>query len=479
MGGVAVGLVAGDEQPVVECLGLADRDRRCHVDAETVFRIASISKTLTGIGVMQLRDEGLVGLDEPANRYLSSFQIVVPPGAPAVTLRHLLTHTAGIGEVPRLADLVSRTAMGSGAPNAPGADLAALYGGALRVEVPPGSKWAYANHGFAVLGEVVENVAAVPFAQYMRQRVLRPLGMADADYVRTGELADRLATGYHWVLGRLRGLKDYDLVLMGPGSVLASLNDMIRYAQWLLAPERRMAPDVLATETLHEMMTPQYRVDPRLPTAMGLAFFLDRFGSHRVCGHDGNNPGFASSLLVAPDDGVGVIALTNTSSLIGAHQLAAAALRTLLGTPDPASLTTDVPTQPHLWPDLVGYYAPAPGFLTNFRNWSYTGGEVQVFIRRRRLWIRALSPLPQLRHGVELLPTDDSDPHLFQINVHGLVVPVAFATTPAGTIDRLAIGSPSNTTLHRRPTWRSSRERLIAATTAGLATTAIRRARQR
>src|SRR5439155_18286831 len=117
------------------------------------------------------------------------------------------------------------------------------------------------------------------------------LGMDSTEYVRTDRTDDRLAAGYHWMFGQLRGLKDYDLSLLGPGSVLSSLSDMATYAEWLLHGGAGASGDVLRTETLAEMMSPQYSVDPRLP-GMGLALWLDHQGTHRVSGHDGNNPGF-------------------------------------------------------------------------------------------------------------------------------------------------------------------------------------------
>ena len=193
---------------------------------------------------------------------------------------------------------------------------------------------------------------------------------------------------------------------------------------------------------------------------MGLAFFLDRFGGHRVCGHDGNNPGFASSLLVAPDDGVGVVVLTNTSSFVGAHSLAAQTMRSVLGVPDPAGLPprADIPSNPHLWTELAGNYAPAPGFLTNVRTWQMTGGEVQVLVRNRRLLIRALSPLPRLLRGLELHATDDQDPFAFAIEIEGVVIPVVFRPDNTGRVTEICIGSPATATFHRRSPGRSSRQ---------------------
>ena len=467
LGGAAVAIVREGEPPAFECVGLADRNTNRPVDPDTVFRIASISKTMTAIGVMQLRDRGLLDLDEPVNKYLTSFTVEPPPGGQQVTCRHLLTHTAGIGEMPRVADLVRKEVWGMGPPRTAPADLAALYSGTLRPESVAGAKWAYANHGFAVLGQVVEDVSGESFARYMHEHLFQPLAMDSTEYVRTDRTDDRLAAGYHWMFGRLRGVKDYDLSLLGPGSVLSSLSDMATYAEWLLHGGAGAHGDVLRPETLAEMMSLQYSVDPRLP-GMGLAFWLDHQGTHRVAGHDGNNPGFASALLSAPDDGFAVVVLTNTATFIGAHLLAAAALRSLLGVADPAAelASTAVADQPHLWPELLGHYAPRSGFLTNMRSWQMTGGEVQVVVKRRGLVIRALSPLRRIRRGLRLYPTDASDPLLFALEIEGLVVPVAFARDGTGRVDRVAVGPAANTVYLRRPAVRSSRLRLRLAATA-------------
>lgn len=480
LGGVAVAVVTKGEPPTIECLGLADHTRSRPVAENTVFRIASISKTLTAIGLMQLRDEGLFQLDDAVNNSVKGMRIESPPGAPEVTFRDLLTHTAGIGEVPRLSDLVRRDAWGGGRPDAPLVDPTELYRGVLRTEVAAGTKWAYANHGFVVLAKLVADIGGGSFAEHLRERVLQPLGMADTDCVRSERVADEMATGYHWVLGRFRPVGDYDVTLLGAGSVLSPLSDMAKYAAWLLAGGPGVHGDVLAPETLHEMMSMQFTVDPRIDTAMGLAFFLDRFDTHRVCGHDGNMPGFASSLLVAPDDGIGVVVMTNTSSFLGAHRLAASVLRSRLGVPDPAGLLprSDVAASPHVWSELTGCYAPKPGFLTNVRTWQMAGGEVEVFIRKRRLFIRALSPVPQLRRGVELHATDATDPLVFAFTIEGLVVPVSFGTDETGRMERCHIGAPAMATLHRRPVWRSSRRRLVTVASGGLAAAATKRARR-
>ena len=186
--------------------------------------------------------------------------------------------------------------------------------------------------------------------------------MDSTEYRRTERTDERAATGHHWMFGRLRPVKDYDITILGAGSVRSSVTDMATYAEWLLHGGAGAHGNVLRPETLAEMMTRQYSVDPRLP-GMGLAFFLDALEGHRVAGHDGNVPGFASALLTAPDDGVAVVVLTNTATMIGAHLLAQTVLTSLLGLPrsEPELPSATVADQPHTWSDLVGDYAPGAG----------------------------------------------------------------------------------------------------------------------
>jgi CubicO group peptidase (beta-lactamase class C family) len=206
---------------------------------------------------------------------------------------HLLTHTAGIGELPWVADVLHPAARGMARPGAPAVDLAGLYQGVLRAEINAGTKWAYANHGFAVAAQLIQDLSGVPLPRYMREHLFDPLGMGSSDYVRSDRVAGAVAVGHQWKRGRLRPLADYDRSLLGPGAVCSTLADMARYAQALLQGGVGEGGRVLEPETLQVMWSPQYSPDPRIP-GIGLGFFLDRLGGHREVGHDGNLPGFAS-----------------------------------------------------------------------------------------------------------------------------------------------------------------------------------------
>jgi CubicO group peptidase (beta-lactamase class C family) len=196
----------------------------------------------------------------------------------------------------------------------------------LRAEVEPGTKWAYANHGFAVLGRLVEDVTGEFFAERMRTRLFEPLGMHGTDFVRSGRVRDRLAVGYMLRRGRLRPVKDREIVVPPAGSVFSSVEDMARYTAALT----RGGEPLLRPETFRLMLEPQDGGDGRL-AGMGLAFMLEAFGKRRVAGHDGGWPGFVSSLLVAPDEDAAVVVFTNTENAFAPHDLAEKLLRRLLG----------------------------------------------------------------------------------------------------------------------------------------------------
>ena len=139
--------------------GVTDETTRAPVTPDTVFRIGSLTKTFTAVAVMQLWEQGLVDLDAPANDYLTTFRLrPTRPDLQPATLRHLLTHTAGIGYWPRLSDLL-HPVFGCGRGSPQPAPLGEYYRRGLPQEVQPGTKWVYSNHGFAALGQVVEDVS--------------------------------------------------------------------------------------------------------------------------------------------------------------------------------------------------------------------------------------------------------------------------------------------------------------------------------
>jgi CubicO group peptidase (beta-lactamase class C family) len=417
LAGLAVGVVRDSELVYTKNLGMADITQGKPITSNTVFRIASISKTFTAIGLIQLWEQGRFKLDDPVNEYLKTFEVVhKDPSAPPVTFRQMLTHTSGIGEAPSVLDALmmlvgkDRGFIESEEDRIP---LGEFYQGRFQTEVYPDTKWAYANHAFAILGQLVEDISGESFPDYMLKHVFEPLGMLHTDYLFTERVFPEFAQGYNFKKGKFDPIPLKLRLLMGAGSVFSSVNDMARYMAALMNGGANQYGRILKPETLEMMMTSQLDTDPRV-FGMGLAFWLEKFGDHLVAGHGGSHPGFISQMKIAPEDKLGVVVFTNTSDL-APEFIAPEILYRLLGISNPIN---DFPPSgilyaPHDWEALCGFYGPRPGFLTNARFWLTFGGEVEVFVNKeRQLAVRSL--IGPLAKGMPIYRLDSQDRMLFE-----------------------------------------------------------------
>ena len=492
--GLALGVVGNGRLEFSRGHGLADIATKTPITEDTVFRIASLTKLFTAIAVMQLWEQGQVDLDGPANDYLRAYRLVpAEVGWRPATLRHLLSHTAGIPDVRQASDLlhagltpsdgrppILSVEFGQSLPS-----LAEYYRGGLRVVVEPGTAFAYSNHGYATLGQIVEDVSGLPLERYFRERIFDPLGMADSDLVRSDRVASRLATGY--VLGH-RGAKavaDLDFIGAGAGGIYSTSRDLARFVAALLGGGANEQGRVLETATLATMFEPHYQPDARLP-GVGLGFFRAEAAGHRLVFHDGILPGFNSELLLAPDDGIGVIGLTNGSP--GAFAWLpielGRLLRNLFGLPRDA-VPSDVPHRPEVWAELCGRYVFPPR-IADLRQRLMLGYGAEVFVRGGRLMVRLLIPVPALYRGLPLHPDDPTDPYAFRLDLTPFgIAPVRLVF--AGVIDGRA--TAIHTDLGGQPwslirvsdaaTRRPWLRRAVAALGALIVTATVRRSRQR
>lgn len=459
LAGLAVGVVRDGALAHFTGLGQADAEAGRAVEPDTVFRVGSISKTMTAIAVLQLVEDGVLALDDAVNDLGTRARIEAPQ---PVTVRHLLTHRGGLGELRRFSDVAKPIVGLAVKPGKPLPSLAEHYTPALRTRVEPGTKWAYANHGFALLGLIVADLRGAPFPEVMRERIFAPLGMERTDFEATAHVRERLAVGYALAGGRMQPVPDFQIVVGPAGSCYSTTEDMARYVAVLAGGGQPL----LRPESLERMLEPQGEANPHMP-AMGLAFFLDRIGGHRVAVHDGGWIGFISAMAVAPDDGLGVVAFTNTSVGFAPHVLAERVLRRLLDAGDDAPAI--VAQDPHAWAELTGLYKPPHGLNTNLRWWPMLGGEVEISVRKGKLVARAPSPVRRLRKGVPLSAADPDDPLRFEVRVEDWVVPVVFERGPDGDVEALRTGSTRGgfLRLRRRPRATSLRLWGRAATGAG------------
>jgi CubicO group peptidase (beta-lactamase class C family) len=451
--GLAVGVVRNGSLEFFHGHGVADIASHRPITKDTVFRIASVTKTFTAIATMQLSEQGLLDLDAPANDYLRAFKLIPTKASfrPA-SVRHLLTHTAG---VPEQAHPVRMFLPFDGEYikcGQPLPTLAEYYRAGLHQTAEPGTRFAYGNHSFATLGQIVEDVSGLPLDRYFHEHIFTPLGMDDTDLLRSERVRSRLATGYSLSPNGPQKVTDGETVTGAAGGIYSTPRDMARYLAALLGGGSNELGSILKPATMAAMFEPHYQPDPRV-SGVGLAFVRTDLGGHLVVGHKGILPGFNSQIWVAPDDDVGVMAFTN-----GAREAVswlpgevAGLLRLQLGVPDDI-IRTDIPQRPDLWGDLCGWYALS-ALLTDLELRSAVGAGFEVFVRHGELILRGLSPIPAMVQGFPLHPDDTTDPDVFRIDLSHLDMGtsrVAFRRDAAGTVRGLHLDL-SPVTLNKRP----------------------------
>jgi hypothetical protein len=164
------------------------------------------------------------------------------------------------------------------------------------------------------------------------------------------------------------------------------------------------------------MFQPHYRPDPRIP-GMGLGFFRDEVGRHTVIEHQGILPGFNGQIYLAPDKGVGVVGFTTgaRNAVVWLAAEMARLLGDLIGAPI-AGVRTNVPHHAEIWGDLCGWYKPIAQ-RSDTQALGLAGAGAEVRVRRGRLVLRALSPVPAIYRGFLLHPDDENDPYAFRIGL--------------------------------------------------------------
>ena len=304
--------------------GFADLETGRQVEEGTIYHWGSITKTLTGISIMQLRDRGLLALDDPILRYVPELRQVHDPWGPVeeITLRHLLSHSAGFRG--------PTWPWGGGEPWHPHeptewAQIVAMLP-YTEVLFNPGSRYSYSNPGIVFLGQVVERLTGEDWEVYVEKNILRPLAMHRSYFDHTPyHLLGSRSNNYDVRDGTpvANGL-DFDTgITVSNGGLNAPIPDMARYLAFLTdsgPPEARdRHPFVLARASLEEMwqeVVPVGQAGP-LRESMGLSFFLEDFDGHRYVGHTGSQKAFFSFFYIEPAVGTGAIAAFNSNGLPG------------------------------------------------------------------------------------------------------------------------------------------------------------------
>lgn len=344
--GVSLALVRGGEVVYRRGFGLRDVERGLPATPATLYGIGSITKSFTCLAVLQLAERGLLDVQDPVERYLP---LSLRPGGEPVRLWHLMAHASGIPALAYAEAVIRHAHEGPGGwlPVGDVKDMLAFLRDAGEwVLARPGERWFYLNEGYVLLGAVVERVADLPYAEYVRRHILEPLGMARSFFERDRVEADADAAVPYVITreGRHRPGRYLYGRLLADGGLISNVEDLARYALMYLRGGRGPAGPVIGEGLLREMTAPRVPLPPEdVPELVGGE------GGPRPAGYYGYGlhvyPGFlgrtlvghGGSVLVAtgylgwvPEEGAAVAVLANGSGYPPA-QIAAYALALLLG----------------------------------------------------------------------------------------------------------------------------------------------------
>ncbi|MBP1904683.1 CubicO group peptidase (beta-lactamase class C family) [Paenibacillus turicensis] len=303
LAGAGVVIVKDNKIILNEGYGYADVENKTPFDAEkTIFRLASVSKFLTSIGVMQLAEKQQIDLDQDIGQYLPQLGIENTTGAP-LTAKHLMTNTSGFdlgrsavrGKTYTLEEYVKQTK-----PS---------------VVLKPGEAYKYNNYGFALLGYLIEQRSGLSFEAYMLQHLFKPLGMEQSYVLMNEEVKTNLATPYDAMLNPLPQMPNIPDSLP-EGGMFSTGNDV---AQLLLAVlnggelQGRPGSSILSKTSLQQMQKNSVSINPAIAgSGYGLeASYPHLYNGYNVVEKGGDLPGFHTSLWLMPEENVGIFIVLN------------------------------------------------------------------------------------------------------------------------------------------------------------------------
>jgi D-alanyl-D-alanine carboxypeptidase len=285
--GVAIAVVKDGQVVKMQGYGFANRETREPVTTDTIFKIGSVSKQFIATAVVRLVRDRRLKLDDPIRQYFDD----LPPAWQPITIRQLLSHTAGLPRESPAFDVTKRVP-----------DIEIIRGAyQLPLLSQPGDKYAYSNLGYYLLSELIARVTGKPWADYISDVVFRPAGLSPIFTTSAGRVRGR-AQGYsgndnsaiaaEWIALRPSG------AFMTTISQLAKWDAVLRSDRVLTAAERQL---MITGVTLNDGSSAPY----------GFGWHVERFNGQRYIWHGGGLPGFSSNFARFPDAGITVIALTN------------------------------------------------------------------------------------------------------------------------------------------------------------------------
>lgn len=280
-----------------EGYGLANVELNVAVKPETIFQSGSVGKQFTATAVMMLVEEGKIGLDDPLTKYFSP----APAWWSEVTVRELLSHTAGFTDYPKNFDFRRDYTE----------DQLLKIVEAIPSAYAPGTKWAYSNLGFLTLGILIHRVTGEFYGDFLRERIFTPLDMSTTRVISEADIVPNRAAGYRLVAGSLKNQEWASPTVnsTADGSLYFSILDLAKwdaalYTDKLLKPSNLQAMWTVAKLKDGEPNSGHY----------GFGWFIESRNGHRVIEHEGQWQGFETQISRYVDDGMTVVVLTNLGS---------------------------------------------------------------------------------------------------------------------------------------------------------------------
>jgi len=302
--GVQFALVKNGEIFLAKGYGYANLENKIPVHPDrTLFRICSIAKVVTGTAVMQLVEQGKIDLDKDINEYITLFKIQNPFPQP-VTMRHLLTHTAGFDDV--YMNKVGRTPE----VQLPLGEFLANH--LPPVITPPGEVSTYSNLGNALAGYLVELISGQDFAEYAAEYIFKPLEMRHSSFRLPDSLAPDLVTGYYYKNEDYMPIAFDYLNDYPAGQMVSTATDMTKFLIAHLQKGKYKDQRILEESTIQKMHSVQFKHHQKLEGASAFTFGIGSIRGQKLLAHDGGYVDASTRLWLLPESNIGIYMACNT-----------------------------------------------------------------------------------------------------------------------------------------------------------------------
>jgi CubicO group peptidase (beta-lactamase class C family) len=315
MNSVAFCVVMKDSLFWADAIGYANKGKQILATTNTRYLIASISKTITAVAIMQLYEKGIFQLDDNINNYLP-FKVINPNHPDdAITFRMLLNHTSSISD--NFMNSINLYCWGFDCPTPLSDYLHDFFSSEGKnyskdnfFQYKPGEKLNYSNNGYVFLGYLVELIAEKPFDIYCKDNIFNPLGMTKTEWRLSNIPPDELAIPYSPLV--TPSSPQYTFVDYPDGGLRTTVIDISKFLRMIIMNGSFNGHEIIKSETVKIMKQSTNEMDADGYT-YGLGLLYMKNGNLNLCGHDGGEQGVTTSMFYDADTGVGAIVFTNTT----------------------------------------------------------------------------------------------------------------------------------------------------------------------